>query len=90
MIIVALVVVPTKLEHLASLWFERKHLGGIYTGTKNDKHVVLCCNNLEYDLLCDFLKEFYAHRKNQVMFANFFPLIPLKKIIYGMTVELKK
>ena len=67
MIIVALVVVPTKLENLASLWFERKHLGGIYDGTKNDQHVVLCCNNLEYDTLSDFLKEFYAHRRNQVI-----------------------
>lgn len=66
MIIVGLIVVPTELEHLASLWLERKHLGVDYTAAKNDKHVVLCCTDLEYDLICDFLTEFYAHRKNQV------------------------
>ena len=76
MIIVALVVTPTQLEHFASLWFERKNLGGTYNGAVTDKHVVLCCTNLQYDLITDFLKEFYAHRKNhaRIKLKNLFQM----------------
>ncbi|CAF0855636.1 unnamed protein product, partial [Brachionus calyciflorus] len=66
-IIVALVVVPTQLEHLASLWFERQNLGASYSTHRaaHERHIVVCSTALQYDLIFDFLNEFYAHRKNQ-------------------------
>ena len=68
MVIVALVVIPTQLESLASLWFERQNLGASYSSHRavSEKHIVVCTTAVQYDLIIDFLNEFYAHRKNQV------------------------
>ncbi len=68
MIIVALIVIPTQLEHLASLWFERQNLGASYSSHRSmhERHIVVCTTALSYDIIVDFLNEFYAHRKNQV------------------------
>jgi hypothetical protein len=59
-----------KLEHLASLWFERQNLGASYSRHRaaHEKHIVVCSTALQYDLIIDFLNEFYAHRKNHVNF----------------------
>lgn len=34
----------------------------------HERHIVVCSTALQYDLIFDFLNEFYAHRKNQVKF----------------------
>lgn len=67
MMVIALVVIPTQLEHLASLWIERQTLGASYSTHRavSEKHIVVCTTALQYDLIIDFLNEFYAHRKNQ-------------------------
>jgi hypothetical protein len=57
-----------KLEHLASLWLERQNLGASYSAQQAalEKHIVVIATSLQYDIIFDFLNEFYAHRKNQV------------------------
>ena len=68
MILIVLAVVPTQLEHLASLWFERQNLGASYSSQQAalERHIVVIATSLQYDIIVDFLNEFYAHRKNQV------------------------
>jgi hypothetical protein len=66
------------LEHLASLWLERQNLGASYSAQQAalEKHIVVIATSLQYDIIFDFLNEFYAHRKNQV------PLLLIVKLKY--------
>ncbi|XP_038063819.1 potassium channel subfamily T member 1-like [Patiria miniata] len=63
MIAAALVVLPIQLERLAYLLIERQKQGGTYSQhrAESGKHVVVCATVLQYDLITDFLNEFYAH-----------------------------
>lgn len=58
-----------QFEELAYLWMESQKLGGNYSRhrAQTEKHVVLCVSSLKIDLLMDFLNEFYAHPRLQVM-----------------------
>uniref|UniRef100_A0A4W5N151 Potassium sodium-activated channel subfamily T member 1 n=1 Tax=Hucho hucho TaxID=62062 RepID=A0A4W5N151_9TELE len=69
LICVALVVLPLQFEELAYLWMERQKSGGNYSRhrAQTEKHAVLCVSSLKIDLLMDFLNEFYAHPRLQVM-----------------------
>lgn len=48
---------------------ERQKSGGNYSRhrAQTEKHVVLCVSALKIDLLMDFLNEFYAHPRLQVV-----------------------
>lgn len=48
---------------------ERQKSGGNYSRhrAQTEKHVVLCVSSLKIDLLMDFLNEFYAHPRLQVL-----------------------
>lgn len=48
---------------------ESQKLGGNYSRhrAQTEKHVVLCVSSLKIDLLMDFLNEFYAHPRLQVL-----------------------
>ncbi|XP_022094586.1 potassium channel subfamily T member 1-like isoform X4 [Acanthaster planci] len=63
MIGAALVVLPIQLEKLAYVLIERQKQGGTYSQhrAESGKHVVVCATVLQYDLITDFLNEFYAH-----------------------------
>lgn len=58
-----------QFEQLAYLWMERQKSGGNYSRhrAQTEKHVVLCVSSLKIDLLMDFLNEFYAHPRLQVL-----------------------
>lgn len=58
-----------QFEELAYLWMESQKLGGNYSRhrAQTEKHVVLCVSSLKIDLLMDFLNEFYAHPRLQVL-----------------------
>lgn len=61
-----------QFEELAYLWMESQKLGGNYSRhrAQTEKHVVLCVSSLKIDLLMDFLNEFYAHPRLQVLKLN--------------------
>ncbi len=63
MIAVALIVLPTQFEQLATTWLERQKLGGAYSPHRanSERHVVVCSTTLASDTAIDFLSEFYAH-----------------------------
>ncbi|XP_033642765.1 potassium channel subfamily T member 2-like isoform X2 [Asterias rubens] len=63
MISAALVVLPVQLERFGFLLVERQKQGGTYSQhrAESGKHVVVCATILQYDLITDFLNEFYAH-----------------------------
>eukprot|EP00057_Strongylocentrotus_purpuratus_P014114 XP_011668588.1 PREDICTED: potassium channel subfamily T member 1 [Strongylocentrotus purpuratus] len=71
MICSALVILPIQLENLAYLIMERQKQGGTYSRhrAQTEKHVVVCATNLQYDLIVDFLNEFYAHNDLQDFFV---------------------
>ncbi|XP_071480068.1 potassium channel subfamily T member 2-like [Diadema antillarum] len=71
MICAALVLLPLQLENLAYLIVERQKQGGTYSRhrAQTEKHVVVCATNLQYDLIVDFLNEFYAHNHLQDFFV---------------------
>jgi potassium channel subfamily T protein 1 len=48
---------------------ERKKMGGTYSShrAQNEKHVVVVATTLHADTIMDFLNEFYAHPKLQVI-----------------------
>jgi hypothetical protein len=54
------------------LWFERQNLGASYSSHRaaHERHIVVCSTNLQYDIIFDFLHEFYAHRKNHVIIRS--------------------
>lgn len=66
-----------QFEELAYLWMESQKLGGNYSRhrAQTEKHVVLCVSSLKIDLLMDFLNEFYAHPRLQVLHLTC-PLFP--------------
>ena len=68
MLCVSIIIIPTHVEQLISLWVERQNLGASYSAHRatHEKHIVFCSNALYYDTIFDFINEFYAHRKNQV------------------------
>lgn len=61
--------VVCQFEELIYLWMERQKSGGNYSRhrAQTEKHVVLCVSALKIDLLMDFLNEFYAHPRLQVI-----------------------
>ena len=66
MIITALIILPSKIEDLITLWIERKNTASYGQHWVEIRHIVVCLTHLNYDFVLHFLKEFYAHRKNQV------------------------
>jgi len=56
-------------EVIASTWVERKKAGGIYgrRQARGNKHVVVCCRHFSAETTMDFLTEFYAHPKLDVI-----------------------
>ena len=72
MIIVALIILPSKFEALITLWIERKNTTSYSTHFLNIKHIVVCLTHLNADFVLHFLREFYSHRKNEVNFFYYF------------------
>ena len=88
MIVVTLIILPSKFDNLITLWIERKNTTS-YTGANLIKieHIVVCLTHLNADFVLHFLKEFYAHRKNQVYY---YPYFYLKNItIYNANISFK-
>ncbi|XP_033098187.1 potassium channel subfamily T member 2-like isoform X2 [Anneissia japonica] len=71
MIAAALVVLPVQMEKMALLLIEKQKQGGTYSNhrARTEKHVVVCASMLHYDLVNDFLNEFYAHAHLQDFFV---------------------
>ncbi|XP_071947875.1 potassium channel subfamily T member 2-like [Antedon mediterranea] len=71
MIAAALVVLPVQMEKMALLLIEKQKQGGTYSNhrARTEKHVVMCASTLHYDLVNDFLNEFYAHAHLQDFFV---------------------
>ncbi|KAI1716329.1 calcium-activated BK potassium channel alpha subunit domain-containing protein [Ditylenchus destructor] len=68
LIIVAFLVLPSKIEALGQTWLEREK--SVYDYTKGFSHeegihVVVTITHLEPDFIQDFLNEFFAHPKHQ-------------------------
>ncbi len=79
MIIVALIILPSKIEDLITLWIERKNSARSYSAHWSTiKHIVVCIEHLQHDFLLNFLKEFYGHRKNQVCFLTLISRDPFR------------
>lgn len=68
-----------QVEGIHSTWKERKKTGGEYSSrhAAGHRHVVVCTSNLSAEYTMDFLIEFYANRKLEVLAARF-----LKKSIF--------
>ena len=60
-----------QFEQLIFTWMERQKQGGTYSShrAQNEKHVVVCATTLHADTIMDFLNEFYAHPKLQVLIS---------------------
>uniref|UniRef100_A0A915D9P3 Calcium-activated potassium channel BK alpha subunit domain-containing protein n=1 Tax=Ditylenchus dipsaci TaxID=166011 RepID=A0A915D9P3_9BILA len=67
LIVVAFVVLPSKIEALGQTWVEREKAGFDYTKglSKESGHVVVTITHLEPDFIQDFLNEFFAHSRHQ-------------------------
>lgn len=62
-----------QVEGIHSTWKERKKTGGEYSSrhAAGHRHVVVCTSNLSAEYTMDFLIEFYANRKLEVLAAKF-------------------
>lgn len=62
-----------QVEGIHSTWKERKKTGGEYSSrhAAGHRHVVVCTSNLSAEYTMDFLIEFYANRKLEVLAARF-------------------
>lgn len=61
-----------QVEGIHSTWKERKKTGGEYSSrhAAGHRHVVVCTSNLSAEYTMDFLIEFYANRKLEVLLAR--------------------
>lgn len=61
-----------QVEGIHSTWKERKKTGGEYSSrhAAGHRHVVVCTSNLSAEYTMDFLIEFYANRKLEVLSAR--------------------
>lgn len=61
-----------QVEGIHSTWKERKKTGGEYSSrhAAGHRHVVVCTSNLSAEYTMDFLIEFYANRKLEVLAAR--------------------
>lgn len=73
-----------KVEGIHSTWKERKKTGGEYSSrhAAGHRHVVVCTSNLSAEYTMDFLIEFYANRKLEVLLARYMNFVSHLRYTY--------
>lgn len=82
LIVISILILPSKFEELASVYVERKKSTSTSYSRQRvvrEKHVVVCMNNCQNSSIMEFLNEFYAHRMLQNYCVVFLCPIELDK-----------